>query len=268
MTRRNWLVLAWALVVCALAGHNAYLWLGKRIVPDTDILALPPVQERDPVLQRSFTKMVDAAQQRVVVLAGAKEWPNAQRPAAAFSAVLARYPDLVEPVKLSGEVEADWLAPFQPHRMALLTTAQEAQLLREPAAFWTNASLAKLYGAFSGPKLGAYRDDPFDLFSGWVRERAREIPVRPRDGSLFVADARYQYVLLPMTLKLPAFSLAGQQKVIPMLEQATAAARAASPGAQVIKAGVVLHAAAAGAQAEGEVSTIGVGSLIGIVPLT
>jgi predicted exporter len=43
------------LVVCLLLGHNAYLWLGKRIVPDTDILALLPVQERDPMLQQSFT---------------------------------------------------------------------------------------------------------------------------------------------------------------------------------------------------------------------
>ncbi|MDO9194225.1 MAG: hypothetical protein Q7U12_15110, partial [Undibacterium sp.] len=64
----------WALVVCLLLGHNAYLWLDKRIVPDTDILALLPVQERDPVLQQSFTHMVDSAQQRVIVLIGAADW--------------------------------------------------------------------------------------------------------------------------------------------------------------------------------------------------
>jgi hypothetical protein len=29
-------------------------------VPDTDILALLPVQERDPILQQSFTHMVEA----------------------------------------------------------------------------------------------------------------------------------------------------------------------------------------------------------------
>lgn len=268
MKRQNWFALAWALVVCALIGHNAYLWLGKHVVPDTDILALLPVQQRDPILQRSFTKMVDSAQQRVIVLAGAREWPDAQRAAKAYGDVLAKHPELFEPTTLSGQVEANWLAPFEPHRLSLLTPAQEAQLLREPAQFWTDAALAKLYGAFSGPKLGAFRDDPFDLFSGWVQERARETPVRPRDGVLFVADATHQYVLMPMTLKVPAFSLAAQEKVLPLLAQAAAAARAAVPGAQVIQAGVVLHAGAAGQQAEGEVSTIGVGTLVGIILLT
>ncbi|MFL6656464.1 MAG: MMPL family transporter [Massilia sp.] len=270
MKRQTWFALAWLLVVCALAGHNAYLWLGKHIVPDTDILALLPVQERDPVLQRSFTQMVDSAQQRVIVLVGAKQWPDAQRAAKAYSAVLAQHPELFEATKLDGQVEASWLAPFEPHRMVLLTRAQEAQLRSAPAQVWTDAALAKLYGAFSGPKLGSFRDDPFDLFSGWVQERAGETPVRPRDGSLFVADTvtDVQYVLMPLTLKVPAFSLAAQEKVIPLLAQASAAARASVASAEVIEAGVVLHASAAGQQASGEVSTIGTGSLIGIVLLT
>ncbi|MES2018970.1 MAG: MMPL family transporter [Pseudomonadota bacterium] len=268
MKRQTWLAMAWALVVCALLGHNAYLWLGKHIVPDTDIMALLPVQERDPILQRSFTQMVDSAQQRVIVLVGAKEWPDAQRAAKAYGGVLATHASLFEPTKITGQMEADWLAPFAPHRLSMLTAEQEAQLRSAPAQAWTDTALAKMYGAFSGPKLGAFRDDPFDLFSGWVQERARETPVRPRDGMLFVADATNQYVLLPMTLKVPAFSLTAQEQVIPLLAQAAAAARAAVPGAQVIEAGVVLHAGAAGKQASGEMSTIGTGSLIGIILLT
>ncbi len=268
MKRQTWFALIWALVVCALLGHNAYLWMGKRIVPDTDILALLPVQERDPILQQSFTKMVDSAQQRVIVLVGAPEWSDAQRAAKAYEKVLAGHPDLFEATALTDQTQANWLAPFEPHRLALLTSAQEAQLRDEPSKFWVDAAQAKLYSAFSGPKLGAFRDDPFDLFGAWIQERARETPVRPRDGSLFVADATHQFVLLPMTLKVPAFSLSAQRKVVPLLAEASAAARAAAPGVQVIQAGVVLHAAAAGAQAEGEVSTIGVGSLAGIVLLT
>jgi predicted exporter len=268
LKRQTWFAMAWALVVCILVGHNAYLWLGKHIVPDTDIMALLPVQERDPVLQRSFTKMVDSAQQRVIVLVGAKEWPDAQKAARAYAGVLAAHPGLFEATSISGQAEADWLAPFQPHRLALLTAAQEAQLRSAPPQFWTDAALAKLYSAFSGPKLGAFRDDPFDLFTGWVQERAGETPVRPRDGSLFVGSASAQYVLMPMTLKVPAFSLAAQEQVIPLLAQAAAAARAAVPGAEVIEAGVVLHAGAAGQQASAEVSTIGAGSLLGIVLLT
>jgi predicted exporter len=258
----------WALVVCLLVGHTAWLWLGQRIVPDTDILALLPADERDPVLQQSFTHMVDSAQQRVVVLVGAARWDDARRAADAWNAVLAPHAGLLHADAAADEVQAGWLDGLQPHATLLLGAAQEAQLREQPASFWTEAALGRLYGAFGGPKLGAFRDDPFGLMAGWMQERAGETPVRPRDGRLFVAGQGREYVLLTYTLQAPAFSLAAQRRVLPLLEQAAAAAKGAVPEAEVIKAGVVLHAAAAGRQASSEVETIGLGSLAGIVLLT
>ena len=41
--------------------------------------------------------------------------------------------------------------------------------------------------------------------------RAQETPVRPRDGELSVSDGERQYVVLPLTLRVPAFAVAGQQ---------------------------------------------------------
>ena len=259
--------LAWALVVCLLLAHNAYLWLGQRIVPDTDILALLPVQERDQVLQQSFSHMVDAAQQRVIVLIGAKEWNDAKRAADAYSAVLSSKPDLLQQTPLSDQTQADWLAKFQQHSLVLLSSEQEAQLQKEPAQFWLSAALSKLYSPFAGPKLGAWRDDPFGFFSGWAQERAQETPVRIRDGHLFVADAEKQYVVMPLNVKLPAFSISAQQLVLPLLEQAKTTAHQAVPTAEIISAGVIIHAAAAGEQANREVSTIGIGSMLGIIVL-
>ena len=266
MTKQR-IAFAWALVVCLLLGHNAYLWLGQRIVPDTDILALLPVQERDPVLQQSFSHMVDAAQQRVIVLIGAKEWNDAKRAADAYSAVLSTKPDLLQQTPLSDQNQADWLAKFQQHSLVLLSSEQEAQLQKETAQFWLSAALSKLYSPFAGLKLGAWRDDPFGFFSGWVQERAQETPVRIRDGHLFVANAEKQYVVMPLNLKLPAFSISAQQLVLPLLEQANVAAHQAVPTTEIISAGVIIHAAAAGEQANREVSTIGIGSMLGIIVL-
>lgn len=258
----------WALVAGILLAHNAWLWLGKGIVPDTDILALLPVQERDPVLRQSFDRMVDAAQQRVIVLVGAGRWEDAVRAADAYSAVLATRGDLIAASAVDAQTQANWLAPFAAHRSVLIGAQQEAQLRSEAPQFWTDAALGRLYAAFSGPKLGAFRDDPFGLFAGWVQERAGETPVRPRDGHLFVGDASRQYVVLPLLLKAPAFSLAAQQSVLPLLAQASAAARAVHPQADILSAGVILHAAAAASQASDEVHTIGIGSLLGIIVLT
>jgi predicted exporter len=268
--KSKYLVAGWAFVACLLAAHNAWLWLGQKITPDTDILALLPVQQRDPVLGASFTHMVDAAQQRVVVLVGAPEWDSAVRAADAYAAVLSPRRDLLALDKTDDASQADWLAPFQRHAMTLLTTEQERKLAASASApgQWRDAALSRLYGAFSGPKLGAVRDDPFGLFAGWVQERAGETPVRPRDNQLFVAGEGRQYVLLSLRLQQPAFSRTAQARVLPLLERARAAALAVSPSVEVLNAGVVLHAGAAGQQAEHEMSTIGLGSLIGIVLLT
>lgn len=262
------LALLWALVVALLVGHNAWLWLGQRIVPDTDILALLPLDERDPVLQQSFTHMVDSAQQRVVVLVGAKEWQDAGRAADAYRAALAPQGALLNFDAIGDDAQAGWLAGLQRHGSLLVGAEQERQLREQPAQFWTDSALARLYSAFSGPKLGAFRDDPFGLIALWMQERAGETPVRPRDGRLFVEGEGRQYVLLTYTLKQSAFSLGAQSALVPLLDAAKAAAVNAVPSAEVIQAGVVLHAAAAGRQASREIHTIGAGSMIGIVLLT
>ncbi|MFC5474830.1 MMPL family transporter [Paraherbaspirillum soli] len=267
----NWpkrLALIWALAVGLLLAHNAYLWLGKGVVPDTDILALLPVEQRDPVLQQAFTHMVDSAQQRLIVLVGADDWQHARQAADAYSGVMAQHSDLLQiGAQMSEQSQRDWLAPSQRLKSNLLTPEQQKALREQPPKYWVDTALQQLYSPFSGPKLGAWQDDPFGLFSGWVQARARETPVRPRDGHLFVEANGRSYAMLLMTLRQPVFSMATQQAVLPLLTQAGQAAKQAVPSVELISAGVVLHAGAASAQASREMSTIGVGSLLGIVLL-
>lgn len=257
----------WALVVFALLVHQAYLWGGQRVTPDTDILALLPVQERDPILQQSFSHMVDAAQQRIVVLVGAEHWQDSKSAADAYTAELARHKDLFDINSLSEKSQNDWLASFQKNRTGLLSREHQVQLKNFSTQDWTDRALGRLYSAFSGPKLGSFQDDPFGTFEAWVQERAQETPVRPREGYLFVADERRQYVLIAINLIPPAFSLTAQEKIMPALAQAALAANKTSGQLEILVSGVVLHAAAAGQQASQEVSTIGLGSLLGIVVL-
>jgi len=261
----------WAAIVCLLLAHNAYLWIGKRISPDTDIMALLPVQQRDPVLQLSFTHMVDTAQQRALVLVGATDWSEAKRAADAYSEVLKLHADVLQTTAMTEQTQQDWLALFAAHRAVLLTTAQQKNLQERDATYWVESAQRALYSPFSGPKLGAWRDDPFGLFAGWLQERAQETPVRPRDGALFVADAAAnggrQYVLLSLTIQHPVFEMGTQQAVTKIFDQARAAALAVVPGAELITSGVILHAAAAGEQARGETWTIGLGSILGIILL-
>ncbi|MFL9923322.1 MMPL family transporter [Herbaspirillum lusitanum] len=257
----------WLLAVTLLLAHNAWLWLGQRISPDTDILALLPSSQHDPVLQQAFAHMVDSAQQKVVVLVGDSDWDKATQAADAYQKVMQTQPGLISMGGNAGELQADWLQSFERSRLLLLTPEQRRQLHSAAPEQWTQNALSGLYGAFSGPRLGAWQDDPFALFSGWVQTRAQETPVRPRDGRLFVEGNGRSYVLLLMNLKPSAFSMSAQQQVIPLLAQARAEASKIAPQAEVITAGVILHAAAGSEMASSEMATIGAGSLIGILLL-
>jgi predicted exporter len=269
LNRRTLLAWLWVAVVVLLLVHNAYLWISERLKPDSDILALLPVEERDLVLQRAFAQMVESAQQRLVVLVGADDWVQAGRAADAYRAVLAPHSQILRSDgQAMQRTQQDWLALFQPHRLALVTPGDEAALRSQSKQYWVDTALAKLYSPLGSMKPGAWQEDPFGLFGEWFQARARETPVRPRDGRLFVGDGQRHYVVMPFTLRVPPFSMGAQQTVMPLLERARQAARHSAAQVEVIAAGVILYAAAAAAQAKFEVSTIGIGSLIGIIVLT
>ncbi|MDH3446230.1 MAG: MMPL family transporter, partial [Deltaproteobacteria bacterium] len=269
MTWRGGLALAWAIIVAALLGHNGYLWLVQRHTPDTDVLALLPDQERDPVLSQAFAPVLKSARQRLIALIGAEDWRQATQAADAFRAVLAPHTELLRFDSTDNFVsaQADGMQAFQPHQLVLITSQQETEVRRQPGQFWVNRALSILYSPLSGINPGPWQDDPFGLFSGWVQMRLQESPVRPRDGQLFVSEGPRQYVVLPMTVRDPAFSMAAQRALMPLIERARETASHAVPGAELAMAGVFLHAAAASAQANWEVSTIGSGSIVGILLL-
>jgi predicted exporter len=269
LTRLKLVAWLWSLVVCLLVVHNSYLWLHQRLAPVTDILALLPLQELDSVLQRASTRMVDTGQQRLIVLVGADDWTQARDAADAYVSELSPHNDLLQ-LEQGARFDSQqaWLGFFEQHRLGLLTREQESALRHEPAQFWVDQALTKLYRPFGGSMLTPWRDDPFNLFGEWAQARAQETTVRLRDGRMSISDGHRDYVVMPFTLRVAAFSTAAQQAIIPLLQKAKQSARKTVPGVEVLSAGVILYAAAAAEQSRLEVSTIGFGSMLGIIVMT
>ena len=269
MTQLKLLAWLWSLVVCVLVIHNSYLWLHQRIAPETDILALLPLQDRDPVLQQAFTQMVDKGQQRLIVLVSADDWTQARDAADAYVSELSPHNDLLKLEQgATFDSQQEWLGLFRQHRLGLLTHEQASALRHEPAQFWVDGALSNLYRPFGGSLLSPWHDDPFNLFGEWAQARAQETTVRPRDDRLFISDGRREYVVMPFTLRVAAFSTVAQQAIVPLLKMAEHSARKAVPGVEVLSAGVILYAAAAAEQSTLEVGTIGLGSMLGIIVMT
>jgi predicted exporter len=66
---------SWLLLVVVALAVNAKWWLVERRGLETDFLALLPAREGDAVVSHAFEHVTEAAQQNVLVLVGAPEWP-------------------------------------------------------------------------------------------------------------------------------------------------------------------------------------------------
>lgn len=242
------LTLAWTLAVVALLGHQGALWRGGLPV-ETDLLALLPRDARDDVAERALEHLAQATARQVVVLVGAATREAAAAGADAFArAVLPGR--LVATAAPENEPEA-LVAALAPYRGNLVTAgggtaAQALALLHQPM----------------GLSVGRVTEDPLQRLAAWLTARAAATRVQAVDGRLTLeADGRH-HVLLTWEVAGSAFSLDGATPVA----DALAAGRAAVPaGVEVLAAGVPLFAEAAAAQASGEVSTVGLGSLLAIL---
>ena len=254
---------AWLLVVLAIGVHVAWLLLGQHLQLDTDVLAMLPQDERQPEVQQATRQLADAAARRVIVLVGGRDWDAARRAADVFAARLADAPATLR-YRVSDDEAGQFLDFFKPYRGQLLTAAQRQQLASTPATALARQAVEQLYRPMGMPRIGAWSEDPLNLFGTWLGERAADGRVRVTDGRLCVVAGDRHYALLLLELKDSAFSMAAQQALVPLLQQA----REAVPGVEVLTAGIPLHAATAATQAEHEIHTIGIGSLAGIVVLT
>ncbi|MES2947863.1 MAG: MMPL family transporter [Pseudomonadota bacterium] len=269
ITRTRWLACAWLVLVLAMLGHNAWLWTGARLQLDTDVLAMLPRDERDATVQNVTRQLTDSASRRVVVLVGGSDWPSARRAADAYAETLSE-PGIVQSVRyrVDDAMAAQMIEFFKPWRDHLLTAQQRQMLVTQSPDQMASRAVEALYRPMGMPRVGEWSEDPLNLFGTWLATRAGESRVRVTDGRLSLSDGDRHYALLTLEQQGSAFSMAAQEALLPVLARAKQQANSAVPEAEVLAIGVPLYAAAAAAQGQHEMHTIGAGSLLGIVLLT
>jgi predicted exporter len=253
----------WALaLLLTAAGLALAAWHG-RVRINTDVLAMLPKDERRPEVEQALAALAKAGEGRVIVLLRAQAGSEA-----AMDRFIARLqadaPGLTVRHQVSDAQQAGWLGFFAPQRGALLTDAQRAQLQTATPDALAQQALQGLMQPMGLPRVGRWIDDPFNTLGTWLAERAQGSKVRAINGRLRLADAQGDWMLALIDSGASAFALKDNER----LAAALAAARAAVPDAQVLAAGVPLHAHAAAAQAQREMHIIGVGSLVGVFALS
>lgn len=261
----------------------AVLSLSGRLQIHSNLLALLPAPQRDPVAAAALERIGDLGEQRLVILVAAGTPQHNTRAAQAlaqsltqsdaFAQVLRSAADLLDDSKR----KAAQSLLFK-HRFHLLSPADQAALdrLTQPPAddhksalrhFMSRARTA-LYGIGAGRGTAHFIQDPLGLTTAYRSARVAGVTLPglrlASDGHFYVtSDTGRRFAVIFAQSERDPFTLAAQQAQLAALDQA----RAAVPDAIVLVSGVLPHAAAATQQARSETSIIGAGSLAGILLL-
>lgn len=259
-TARRFRVLAWGwLAVLALLAAALFLHVrhGQAGI-DTDLLALLPVDERNPQAEAALKTLARYGEWELALLLEAPDAATAQRAARQVQENLRDAP--LAPRTVQTRID-DLRALYFPHRAGFITDQDLRWIAETDPAAQTAHALSRAYQPFAGGPLN-WRDDPFGFFNNWLLQLSAASLVRPVGDTLMARSADKHYAVLLYQLTQSAFLSDLQERLSADLARVQNDLSRDFPEARLLRAGVVLHAAAAAQQARLEMSLIGGGSLL------
>ncbi|MGI9287728.1 MAG: MMPL family transporter [Pseudomonadales bacterium] len=249
----GWIVL---LLLCLL-------YSGKRVVQDkaiaSNILGLIP-QSHDGALQSLAQDELLAASERSFVLLVASA--TAEKGLAAAQALENALHDAnLIPADDSAALPRQLANLYHPYRQQLLTTQQRHYLNHTDVQTIADAALAKLYSPVRSYSPYPFTDDPFNLAGGWQTALFGGADRFLPSAVPSVLDGEQHWYVLNGELYASPFDQAVQRSLTTLLREFTA------PDVRILRSGLVFHAAEGADLAQSEISTVGAGSLLGIVLL-
>ncbi|BDU71448.1 MMPL family transporter [Mesoterricola silvestris] len=254
MRARGWI---WTVLVVAFAAF-AGLRLASGRALETDLLAMLPETEKNPVAERAIQTLARTTQERVVLLVRGAD------PADSRAAALALARDL-EAAKVFESVQCE-LPPIDPLELVRFYAPYRQRLAAPdlPPGDLAPAIQARLLSpVFSGmpPHL-----DPLGAFGGFLAGLPfQSTGLELRDGLLAVQAGDGLHVMVTAALRGSAFDPVVQARSLGAVD--AAAARMARPGRQLLRTGVLFYAADARGSAEREMNLISLLSTLGILGL-
>lgn len=244
MTQRA-LAWLWAAVLLACAAllvsqlRQADFW-------DTRITALLPASDQSSLLQEADGQLSAAFENRFVILIGgpqpaadAKALQQSLRDAGLSAEQLLNRPDQALSAYRYGLLSDD------------LAEADNPQ--------WLKRALTRLLLPGGSEALA---QDPFGVLDSWLGERFSG-SLTLRDGVPTLQHDDQRWALVSGQLAASPYQMATQQQLASVM----ATFRAQHPQAQLLRSGLIFHAAAGAAQAQREMSSLGLASLLGLCVL-
>jgi len=258
---------AWLALALVASLYCVYRFTGPSPL-ETNLLALLPATEADPVAEQAVDALANALGDRTVFLVSSKDDGRAKAAAKQFGAALQKSGAF-------GSVTAE-LPPFDmsqigglymPYRFGLLTR-DDRDALANGTASLHDALMQRIYNPVRGALATQLADDPF----GWLEHWLGNLPLATsnldlEDSMLVAHHGDTTSVLVVTTLPGSAYETQTQHAVLSAVAQAQTALKASYADVSVARTGAVFYAESARSASEREVHLIGVASACGIALL-
>jgi predicted exporter len=255
----------------------ALLWLGVVLVAlffllqsglpiQTNILALLPDNQQDPFAEQAFQQMSENINNKVVFLLAGEDKTELVAAASEFSAQLADSKLFAGiSARLNDSQQQAWAKLYFPYRAQLLNQQQKARLQQSPVQQVTKV-VQQIYNPFSGVTGSELENDPFLLFRDYISsQNGSSASFALYQGYLFTQYQGRQYLIIRAELAGDPYDtqLQGQLPYLSELEEQIQTRF----HVKLLHTGTLFYAAYGTQSAKGEISTIGLGSLMGVVLL-
>lgn len=254
----SWLLLVFTLILLAFRQGPSF---------DSSILSLLPTSNQQPLVQIATDKMAARFSKRLILLVSGDEEASVRHGIESLASTLSALPDVASITWQVKEEELnDYRQALFPYRYVLLDDALRETLALGGYQQVKDNAVQQLFSPMPSGERTLIRD-PFNLFNTRVLKRSHAFTVQVSQGLLKVqsSETTSASYMLMLTLAGNAFSPGLQQRILNTIADETD--KLASSGTHLAMSGMLLHAAAGAKQASQEISTIGIGSLLGIIAI-
>lgn len=232
---------------------------------DSSLMALLPESQQQPMVQRAIDKMSSRFSNRLTLLLSGSNEVEVRQSVNILAEKLQTLEEVRNVTWLVDEslVDQSYAERF-PYRFVVIDDELRKLLQAEHYQSIQQKALHRLYSPVSGV-ITSVIDDPFGLFTEWQVSQKSTLKLQVVNQMLKVKDTPLPTYFLSVELALSPFSPSLQKKVLGTIERLSQEFFA--NGITVSRSGMLVHAAAGADQASAEISTIGIGSVLGITLL-
>lgn len=265
--QRRWRRLSWGWLVASLLMLAGLLALLPEARINSSVMALLPQDEDsglDPVWQEQLSNRLDRQLFWLISLPAGQRGESA---ALWWYQALHELPGL-QTIQGPNAVDvAAWRHFLHDFRYQRLDAASQ-QRLAQGAAVWSPWVLGQVYSPFAGVGPAEWQADPL-LLTRAVVQGQNTGPLRLQSGWLVSHDVSTgrDWYLLRAELKGSAFDLRGGRQLAARLQELRTELQQRFPGSELLRRGTLYYSDHAAELAQADISTIGLGSLLGVLLL-